>query len=180
MRLRLIWALGYCAILNTAAVFSADNPKFKEIGIEKRFEPYVLGNPLLMEVAGAKVIKLKNGSTVVLSIASTVLKNDSAKDRLRAERVCHTKALAGVVAEKKGVQVYHTEELNEKTTVVEDKDGESGESVSEFLQITRTKVEGITKDMPVVGRWKSKDGKVFYLAIGTILDKSGEVVEEEG
>ncbi len=41
-------------------------------------------------------------------------------------------------------------------------------------------MEGITKDMPVVGRWKSKDGKVFYLAIGTILDKSGEVVEEEG
>jgi hypothetical protein len=32
--------------------------------------------------------------------------------------------------------------------------------------------------MPVVGRWKSKDGDVFYFALGVELGKNGEPVRE--
>lgn len=160
---------------------AADPPQFANVVIDKQFRPYLLSNPLLMEVTGAKLIRQKSGETILLSVASTVLKDDSPKDRLRAEKVCRTKALAGIVAEKKGVQVCHVETLNEKTEVVIDEKGETGKSVSELLQVTKTKVEGITKDMPVIGRWRSKDGMVFYLAIGSRLDQKGDVVEfEEG
>jgi hypothetical protein len=31
--------------------------------------------------------------------------------------------------------------------------------------------------MPVVGRWRSKDGDVYYLALGSRLDKEGEIAE---
>ena len=156
---------------------AADKSQFSDIDIEKHFKPYLLSNPLLMEVTGAKIIREKNGQTVLLSVASTVLKDDSAKERLRAEKVCRTKALAGIVAEKNGVQVCHVETLNEKTEVVIDETSETARSVSEFLQITKTKVEGITRDMPVVGRWRSKDGDVYYLALGSRLDKEGEIAE---
>jgi hypothetical protein len=44
--------------------------------------------------------------------------------------------------------------------------------------VTKTKVEGIAKDMPVIGRWRSKDGEVFYLAIGSIVGKDGAVAAE--
>jgi len=54
---------------------------------------------------------------------------------------------------------------------------ETGKSVSEFLEITKRKVQGIAKDMPVVGRWKSKEGDVFYLAIGTVLAKNGDLLK---
>lgn len=43
----------------------------------------------------------------------------------------------------------------------------------------QTKFEGIAKDLPVIGHWKSKDGDVFYLVIGSRLDKMGEVVQTE-
>lgn len=167
------------ALSSAAWSHAADKPKFKEIEIDRQFKPYLLGNPLLMQVAGAKVIREKGGRTVLLSVASTVLKDDSPKERIRVEKVCRIKALAGIVAEQNGVQVCHTENLNESTVVVIDDKGESGSSVSDLLQFTRTKVEGITRDMPVVGRWLSKDGEVTYLAIGVILDKNGEVVEND-
>lgn len=143
--------------------------KFSAIEIDEAFVPYLTANPLLMELSGATIIRLSKGRSVVISVASTAIKDGTAQDRLRAEKVCRVKALAGVVAEEQGIQVAHSETLNEKTVVVLDGEKETGTSVSELLQITKTKVEGIAKDMPVVGRWKSKDGQVFFLALGTIV-----------
>src|SRR5213080_4180865 len=77
---------------------------FRAVEIDPRFEGYLRANPLLMEVPGAKVIRLDNGNQMVLAVASTVMKGDSAEERLRAEKVCKIKALASVVAEKEGVQ----------------------------------------------------------------------------
>jgi hypothetical protein len=152
--------------------------RFSAVEIEKPFDLYLMANPLLMEVTGAKIIRRESGDQVLLAVASTTLKDNSSKERLRAEKVCRVKALASMLAEKQGVQVAHVEELKEKTFVVLDGEKESGKSVSELLQITKTKVQGITKGMPVVGRWKSKDGDVFYLAIGAICDKNGDPVQK--
>ena len=116
---------------------------------------------------------------LIAALQSTVLKDKSAQDRLRAEKVCRIKALATVVAEKQGIQVAHVEQLKEQTVIVLEKGKETAKSVSELLQITKTKVEGITKDMPVVGQWKSMDGDVFYLAIGIMLDKAGEPIQDK-
>ena len=111
-------------------------------------------------------------------MASTVVKDNSSKER-PSEKVCRMKALASVVAEKQGVQVCHVEQLEEKTVIVLDGKGERGKSVSELLQVTKAKVEGVARDMPVVGKWKSKEGDVFYFAIGVICDKSGEPISSK-
>lgn len=164
-------------ILSWMVLMAADPAlmnKFSDIEIEDKFREYIEANALLMEVTGAKVIRLPDGRSLVLGVASTALKDMSAKERLRAERVCKIKALANIVAEKEGVQVAHTETLKEKTTVVIDHMREAGKSISEFTQLTKTKVEGIAKDMPVVGKWKSKKRDVYYLAIGSFVDQSGK------
>ncbi|MCB9921810.1 MAG: hypothetical protein H6822_06495 [Planctomycetaceae bacterium] len=153
---------------------------FSEIEIEKAFVRYLTPHRLLMETSGAKIIRLPKGRTVVIAVASTAIKDDSAQDRLRAERVCRIKALANVVAERQGIQVAHAEQLNEKSVVIFDGDTEQGTSVSELLEITKASVEGVAKDMPVVGRWKSKQGDIFYLAIGAVLDKDGNSVGAKG
>jgi hypothetical protein len=152
--------------------------RFSDVEIERSFRRFLTSNVLLMEVTGAKIIRLPDGRSVFLSVASTAMKDGSAGDRLRAERVCRTKALANIVAEQRGVQVAHMEELTERSRIVIDNEQESGSSVSDLLQVTKTKVEGIAKDMPVIGRWKSKDGGVFYLAIGATIGKDGEVAAE--
>ena len=148
--------------------------KFRNIEIEADFESYLTSNRLLMEVTGAKVIRRKDGTSVVIAVGSTVLNDDSAKERLRAEKVCRVKALASVVAEKQGIQVAHTEELKEETVTILDETKERASSVMELLQITKTKVEGMTRDMPVIGHWRSADGETFYLAIGAIIDRNGK------
>ena len=88
--------------------------------------------------------------------------------------MCRVKALASVVAAKSGVQVFRLETLKESTILVQEGEKETGRSISELLSITKAKVEGIAKDMPVVGRWRSKDGEVFYLAIGMVCGKDGK------
>jgi len=169
------------AILVVLMMVMADDAKlgqrFSDLEIDEAFRLYLTSNILIMELTGAKVIRLPDGKRVLISVASTPLKDESAKDRVRAEKVCRAKAFANIVAEQKGVQVAHMEKLEERTRLVIDEKGEKGTSVSDFLQVTKTKVEGIAKDMPVVGRWKSKDGGVFYMALGIILDKNGKVIE---
>jgi hypothetical protein len=152
--------------------------RFSDVRIDKPFDDYLLANLLLMESTGAKVIKLPKGKSLVLAVASTVLKDSSARDRLRAEKVCRVKAFAYLVQEQKGIQVFHTEESTEKTVIVNVDGKEHGTNVSEMLEITKTKVEGVAKDMPVVGRWKSKEGDVFYLAIGGIVNKNGNLGDD--
>lgn len=155
------------------------NSRFSEVDLETPFDKYLLANPLLMEIAGAKIIRQPNGNQIILSVASTVLKDKSAEERIRAERVCRIRAIASVVAEKEGVHVYRLEESKEQRLVILENGQEKGKSISELLEITRTKTEGITKDMPVVGRWKSKDGNIFYLALGRIVDRKGNLIPEE-
>jgi len=152
---------------------------FADVHIEKPFEPCLRANPLLMEAAGAKIIRLENGTRLVLGVASTALKDDSAGERLRAEKVCRVKALAAVVAEKEGVQVARVERLKEKTVVVVENGKETAKNVSELLELTRTTVAGLARDMPVVGRWKSKDRNIFYLAIGAVVDEQGKPIPKD-
>jgi len=160
-------------------VMSTNTDIFSDIRIEKPFDRYLLANPLLMESTGAKVIKLPKGKSLVVSVASTVLKDQSAAERLRAEKVCKVKAFAALVQEQKGVRVFHTEESTEKTIIVNLDGKETGKNVSELLEITKIKVQGVAKDMPVVGRWKSKEGDVFYLAIGGIVNNKGDLVQSD-
>jgi hypothetical protein len=164
------------ALMLGADPTSAD--RFSDVRIEKPFDGYLRANRLLMESTGAKIVRLQKGKSLVVAVASTVLQDSSAAERLRAEKVCRIKALAYVVQEQKGVRIFHAEESTERTVIVNTDGKESGKSVSEFLEITRTKVEGIAKDLPVVGRWKSKEGDVFYLAIGGMVNRNGMLVGE--
>jgi len=153
--------------------------KFQSVEMVKPFDKYLFSNPLLMEVTGAKIIRLPNGDRVILAVASTDLKDDSAKERLRAELVCRVKALASVVAEDQGVQVFRLERLQETTVVESEGKKETEKSVWELLQVTKAKVEGMTRDMPVVGKWRSKEGNIFYLALGMVFDKWGEPIRNK-
>ena len=63
--------------------------------------------------------------------------------------------------------------------MVIENDAEKATNVMDLLQITKAKVEGITHDMPIIGRWRSADGETFYLAIGAIIDRKGKSVPSE-
>jgi hypothetical protein len=148
--------------------------KFTDVYIEKPFQDILLGNPLLI-----KLIKTPEGNYLLLGIASTVLKDHGAEERLRAEQVCKIKAIREVVATTHGVQIGSMQKLEDRVIVVIDKEGPKSKTVSDYLQITTARVEGIAQNMMVIGRWQSKEGKVFYLAVGKLVDRQGMPIPEK-
>jgi hypothetical protein len=155
-----------------AGVKVVDKPSaFAKIRLDPEFADYLLAEPLLMEVDGAKLIRLPDGRVLVLGIASAKLAGPSALDRKKAETVARNRALAHVVAEKTGIQVARAETVEKRTQVVLDAQaGESSSSVAEYLETTSAKVQGMTRDFPIVGRWQSPDGTLLSVAVGGFLE----------
>jgi hypothetical protein len=147
--------------------------------LDPEFAGYLTADPLLMEVEGAKVIRLDAGldttadeprRLLVLGVASSAIQDGSAADRKRAETIARNRAYAHIVAEKTGLTVARSETIGKKTTVTIDEDGrETGTSVAEYLETTQAGVKGMTKGFPIVGRWTSADGTLFYVAVGGII-----------
>lgn len=156
-----------------------DDPVFKKIEIEDAYREYLINAPLMMEVPGAKGITCEDGAKVVISVAATPVNDKSAKDRLRMLRVCEAKALASVVGEQNGVEVYHAEKHSEEIIVTRE-EKESASSVSEYTSLTKTQIRGHATSMRIIGQWYSEDETVFYLAIGMRFNKQGERVDPFG
>ena len=150
--------------------------------LDPEFAGILMADPLLMEVEGAKVIRLDAGleamsdeprKLLVLGVASSALQDGSAADRKRAETIARNRAYAHIVAEKTGLTVARSETVAKKTIVTIEEDGrETGTSVAEYLESTQAGVKGMTKGFPIVGRWTSPDGTLFYVAVGGILSPS--------
>jgi hypothetical protein len=151
-----------------AGVKIVDKPSgFAKVRLDPEFADYLLADPLLMEVEGAKVVRLEDDRILVLGVASSALESGTAADRKRAETIARQRALAHIVAEKTGVQVARAETFDKKTTVTIADDGnEKSASVAEYLETTQAKVKGATRDFPIVGRWTSDDGTLFSVAVG--------------
>jgi hypothetical protein len=130
-----------------------------------------------MEVAGAKVIRLKNGRQLVIGLGTAALTDAKASPPSSAFVVADSKALAAV-AKQRGVQVATEAVVRDRTVIKMANGKESGKSVSEVLSLTRAKAEAFIKGMTRVGAWRSKDRKTLYVALGVVLDAKGEPVDE--
>jgi hypothetical protein len=170
----------YLALL-ALACGQQNAPTFADVVIEKPFDEFLLANPLLMDGDGARIVRRPDGTVLVIGIASTPVRDGSPSDRKRAEVVCKNRALANIVSEKKGVVVAHMEKSESKREIVIDHDGKTKtKTVNEYLDLTRSKLEGAVPGFQVVGRWKSGDRKFYYYAVGGILDAHGQRVEGQG
>jgi hypothetical protein len=157
---------------------------FANLRLDPEFAGYLTADPLLMEVEGAKVIRLDAGldttadeprRLLVLGVASSAIQDGSAADRKRAETIARNRAYAHIVAEKTGLTVARSETILKKTSVTIEEDGrESGTSIAEYLETTQASVRGMTKGFPIIGRWTSADGTLLYVAVGGILSPQAE------
>ena len=107
--------------------------RFTAIDIQPPFDKYLVAQHMLMEYTGATVIKLKDGRKVLLSVASTTVNDNSAKDHLRRLKVCRSKALANVLAETKGIQVASASKIEDRTQVTIENGKEAGKSIEDVL-----------------------------------------------
>lgn len=154
--------------------------KFSEVFVSENFKPYLFSNPMLMETAGAKIIRLSNGQSLIISVEFVELGDNFKASILEAKNKCEIKARANILGQTKGYKIYRTETLEEKTEIRLDNSIEQGKSLSTYTNIIKSETSGIIKGMEVIGTWKSKDKLLFYLAIGCCFDKDGNVIELAG
>jgi hypothetical protein len=167
-------------LLSLNSGYTPEVPKFSEVSVSENFKPYLFSNPLLMETAGAKIIRLSNGQSLIISVEFVELGDNFKASILEAKKKCEIKARANILGQTKGYKIYRTETLEEKTEIRLDNSIEQGKSLSTYTNIIKSETSGIIKGMEVIGTWKSKDKLLFYLAIGCCFDKDGNVIELAG
>ena len=145
---------------------------------DERFKSYLLANKSMMS-NGAKIIKLQNGTYAIISVASVVLDDQLPTTLLEAETVTRIKALREIVGFTKGVQISSVQKNQDQLEIKNEGKGTEAKSLSAYLEITESKVQGITKGMAKVAQWQSKDRKVFYMAMGSFCDKSGNPIYKD-
>lgn len=167
-------------LLSLNSGYTPEVHKFSEVSVSENFKPYLFSNPLLMETAGAKIIRLSNGQSLIISVEFVELGDNFKASILEVKNKCEIKARANILGQTKGYKIYRTETLEEKTEIRLDNSIEQGKSLSTYTNIIKSETSGIIKGMEVIGTWKSKDKLLFYLAIGCCFDKDGNVIELAG
>lgn|GEM_PF-2819588 len=152
--------------------YTAEAPRHTEFNATKPFDACLLAAPLLMEIGGTKLVRLDEERTVILSVASALVEDDSASDRMRMVKICRAKAAANLLKEQQGIQIYSFTELEDHTRILIENGKETAVSITKLLDITREEARGSVNNLPVVATWYSADRRLFHLAIGDIVRTS--------
>lgn len=142
--------------LNICISLLDDKTQFLEIKINSPFKSVIIQNSLLMETGGVLIAERPGKPTLFIGISKTDLK--IAGDR--GDTVGKSKADALIIGEINGVNVVYTKEVNNSYESITDK------SIEKRVKTYQEKIKGSIKGFPVVGKWKSSDGRYLYIAIG--------------
>lgn len=163
-----VYEIAFGLILSACTVCLAEFDSFSNVQIEESFRPFLAANPLLMEITGAKVVKFEDGSRLLLAVGCTDVRPNSPQEQMRRRTVGRAKAQAQLTSELAGVQVSTSSKFSEQSAITVENGVEKGISLSESLEITESRAKAIIPGLPMIGTWMSKDGGLFYLAIGKI------------
>ena len=138
---------------------------------EEPFAACLKADPILLQYGGSRIIVLpRTNQTVIVSVASTAVKDNAAADRVRMQKVCRSKALAELLSQEKGLKVKYALQAKDQTVVVFRDEKEETASMESTLETTTAQIEGFVQVLPVVATWYSAVGDMYYLAIGTVVD----------
>lgn len=129
------------------------------------YDTLIESNPIIAQEGGAAVID-KDGKHYFVAVGVTSVQGTSSAERLRQIRVGRINALRSAAEFVTPVEVKTETKLEEKTTVVTTSIGKTAQSVKQLDEITRTRVKAVIQAPTQVGTWLSKDGKLFYYAVG--------------
>lgn len=165
------WLEAFQGDFDEETVHPIQNNRFSNIRIQPGYLDCLLADEPVMELGGARVYALPDGRRYLISVGSTVVKPDSPKELLRRERVAMAKAKANL-QKLSGVKVTSIVNHSGHARIVEDSDGGvRHESIEELFDCTHEKVHGLVARLPRVGEWYSRDGTVYYVAIGVVLSQ---------
>ena len=143
---------------------------FSKIKIKDACKPYLLSNKILMEEGGAQLYELPSSQRLLVSVGFTEVRADTAEDRVRRGKAAKINALTNLL-KMTGVKVITKSLITDELSVVRELDGkEKVISIEQLFETTAEQAEGKVRALPVIGTWYSKDGTIFYTAIGEFIN----------
>lgn len=132
------------------------------------FKPFLLSDPILLDIGGCKAFQTNDGKTVLIAVGYAEVKDQSPKDRIRRQKIAEQRAF-GELAKHQEVEVVDFSELHEAVIISSKDRSETGSLQKSHFSRTTVKAEAYFEEMLTVGQWYSKDEKLFYLAKGCMI-----------
>jgi hypothetical protein len=160
-------AIIYFVWLVTCCVAPADDgPVIREALLTPGFDGILRADPTLLQSGGANLIET-DGTQYFVAVGFASVLGDSPAERLRQLQVARIRALK-VASEFIGTTIVTSEQKFSDTTTVTNINGVKSSGTQKLLEETTVaKIKALIKAPPVVGTWKSGDGKLYFYAIGT-------------
>jgi hypothetical protein len=160
-------AIIYFVWLVTCCVAPADDgPVIREALLTPGFDGILRADPTLLQSGGANLIET-DGTQYFVAVGFASVLGDSPAERLRQLQVARIRALK-VACEFIGTTIVTSEQKFSDTTTVTNINGVKSSGTQKLLEgTTVAKIKALIKAPPVVGTWKSGDGKLYFYAIGT-------------
>lgn len=134
------------------------------------FKPFLLSDPILLDIGGCKAFQTADGKTVLIAVGYAEVKDQSPKDRILRQKIAEQRAF-GELAKHQEVEVVHFSELHKAVTISSKDRSETGSLQKSHFSRTTVKAEAYVEEMLTVGQWYSKDEKLFYLAKGCMIQQ---------
>ena len=142
--------------------------KFGNVQLEAAYAPFILSSPSNME-EGVKVLTTEDGRHLLISVGMTDIRGEAPRERIRQLKAAELHAKKELIVWKES-KVSSKTVMTEKVTEVRTSGSQAqAREESSFEQVVKERAEGVMKGLPKIGTWTSKDGTIFYLAIGTFL-----------
>lgn len=150
-------------------ITKAQQPSFfADAAFANGFEKVISMNPILAQDGGAGVIEM-DGKSYFISVGITAIKGQDPPEKVRQLRVAKINALRAMAEFIQPAKVETETRLTEKTTIETVGKNKTAKTFKELDETTRASVKASLQAPEQVGTWKSKDGSLFYLALGRQL-----------
>lgn len=136
--------------------------------IKEEYVPILLSERFLLTTGGATLVEYR-GKRYFLSVGTTIVKEKSPEETLRQLKVGRIQAQKEAVTFTQTTKVEAEDHVRTETIVVNKNGAKTASSMTIIDESTMAAVQGIVGSLQDIGTWKSKDGTVFFYALGLCL-----------
>jgi hypothetical protein len=157
--------------ISTTAQANDTSLPFRSIAIEAHFYDVLIQDPEFMKEGGAKVFALNDGSLALIGIGKVFSENNKHEAMLQERRKGEILARSAILFLSGDIEISTYQGLKEECFTSKDR---KTISLSSFFHVTEIRVKGEIQQLSVVGSWWSLDHGTFYLAVGKIMNDTGQ------
>ena len=136
--------------------------------METPFHSLLLDYPDFMQEGGARLLETDDGKLALIGIGKVFPEERLPQNMTRLRRIGEIRARTTILELGGDIEISTSRGLKEESLQAR----QSREKVflSSFFQVTETRVEGVIRQLPVIGTWFFPNQNIFCVAVGKMID----------